>query len=548
MLVFFLLANAMKVAVIHLTFERYAGFESLLVHFIPTLFLFSAVFAFLLRSDRRLPFLAAYMIQSAYLAANFGFYLFFHDLLHLNCLYDLKGESFEVLASLAFTCPPRMLIILIDLPALAYLLWHFRQLSASLRPRPWFGRVPAGGALLFLISLSTLYATGPALPIASTSDNLPREMAIVNRFGFMAHHIYDLCSEPSSAVSSSRIAYGSKFKTTGGQPKLSNIVMIQFESLDANIVNCRHHGQYIAPFLHELAARNLYYPYTLCYRKAGGTSDCEVAVLNSIEPLAKQITMQLDLYTFPNALPKKLPHVYRTKAFHGNVGNCYLRDVAYPKMGFQEFNDIVKMGLPEEGWGASDGSLFKFVESQLAHEKSPFFYYVITMSSHEPFTNIRSYYQDRRFDDIDHTLTRNYFTSIAYSDAELEKFVTRVTRRFPDTYLFIYGDHTPYVINDAPYQRASVQIDQKELEFVPLIIVTPEHAQYTESRRVASYLDLAPTVLSASGAATSVMTQGVNLLNTPLLQTNVPHRGSNYSREQLYELASGSNAGNHLLP
>ena len=547
MLVVFLLTNAMKTAVIYLICQHIGGFGPLLVHFIPTLFLSSAVFAFLVRNGRPLPFLAAYLIQAAYLAANFGFYLFFHDLLHLNCLYGLKGETIQALASLSLTCPPQLAITLVDLPALAYLLRHFRRLSASLRPRPWFSRMPAGGALLFLAALSILYATRPALPKASASDDLAREMAIVNRFGFLVHHCYDLCGEPSCAVSSSRIAYGGAFTASGG-PKLSNIVMIQFESLDANIVNCRHHGQYVAPFLHQLAARNLYYPYTLCYRKAGGTSDCEVAVLNSIEPLPKLVTMQSDAYSFPNALPKKLPGAYRSKAFHGNVGSFFQRDVAYPKMGFREFYDIEKMGLPEEGWGASDRSLFRFVESQLAREESPFFYYVITMSSHEPFTNVRSYYQDRRFDDIDHALTRDYFTSIAYADAELEEFVTHVTRRFPGTYLFIYGDHTPYVINEAPYKRASVRIDQKELEFVPLIIVTPGQARYTEKRRVASYLDLAPTVLSASGAAASVLTQGVNLLNTPLRQTGVPHRGSDYSRERLYGLASENDAGSQQAP
>jgi lipoteichoic acid synthase len=545
--VVFLLANTMKASLIYLTFDRPAGFGSLMVHFIPSFFLTGAVYAFLLRSNRRLLFLAAYLIQATYLTANFGFYLFFHDLLHLNWLYGLKREMFQMLASLSFTCPQQMYILLVDLPVLAYLLWHFHRLSASLRQGSWFRRMPAFGVLLFLVTLSLLYLTRPTLPQASASDDPAREMALVSRFGFVAHHLFDLFGDPPLAVSSSRITYGGAFKTAG-RPKLNNIVMIQFESLDANIVNCRYHGQYVAPFLHELAARNLYYPYTLCYRKAGGTSDCEVAVLNSIEPLPKQVTMQSEVYPFPNALPKKLPRVYRSKAFHGNVGEFYQRDLAYPKMGFGEFFDIRKMGLQEEGWGASDRSLFRFVQSQLAREKSPFFYYVITMSSHEPFNNTRTYYQDRRFDDIDQALTRKYFTSIAYSDAELKDFVTAVTRRFPDTYLFIYGDHTPYVINEGPYKRASVRIKRKELEFVPLIIVTPEHMRYTENRRVASYLDLAPTVLSASGAAATVLTQGVNLLNTPLLQTNVPHRGSDYSRELLYSLAFGKNAGNRTMP
>ena len=534
----FLLANALKTAFIYLVFEQFTGFAQLFVHFLPSLFFCSAVFGTLMLRGWRLSFLVAYLVQTAYLAANLGYYLFYHDLLHLNCLYGLRGESIQVLQSLSFTYPPIMYLVLIDLPAFAYLLWHFRQLVIPLAARPWFRRVPAGAALLFFGSLGILYLTALPLPKTSGSGDLTKEMAVVNRFGFLAHHLYDLLEGPGSTVGRAKIVYGRKFTTPAGPTHQSNIIMIQFESLDANIVNYRHHDHYVAPFLHELAAGNIYYPYTLCYRKAGGTSDCEIAVLNSVEPLAKSVTMHSDTYQFPNAVPKKLPRAYDSKAFHGNTGNFFKRDTAYPRMGFREFYDRVRMNLPEQGWGASDRNLFQFVESQLARERSPFFYYLITMSSHEPFTNIRSYYRDLRFDDIDHELTRNYFASIAYVDAQLREFVTQVTSRFPDTYLFIYGDHTPYVINDGPYQRAAVRVDQQEIEFVPLIIVTPAHTRYTERRLVASYLDLAPTVLCASGARASMLTGGVNLLDTPLRQTSIPYRGNDYSREQLFKLAS----------
>jgi phosphoglycerol transferase MdoB-like AlkP superfamily enzyme len=184
----------------------------------------------------------------------------------------------------------------------------------------------------------------------------------------------------------------------------------------------------------------------------------------------------------------------------------------------------------------------------MASGKEPFFYYIITMSSHEPFRNVLHYNNDERFQNIGHELTRNYITSISYVDAELQEFVTHVTSRFPDTYIFIYGDHTPYVINSGPYQRSVVRLDEKELEFVPLFIITPDRKKYTEKQRVASYLDFAPTILSASGVSASIMTSGTNLLDTPLRETHVNYRGGMYDRDQLFNLVSNNHSRDLSVP
>ncbi len=72
-----------------------------------------------------------------------------------------------------------------------------------------------------------------------------------------------------------------------------------------------------------MAADNVYFPYLLSYHFAGGTSDCEVAVLNSIEPLTSEPTMKLYDYGYPNSLVKRLETAgYHTLAFHGNRAGC----------------------------------------------------------------------------------------------------------------------------------------------------------------------------------------------------------------------------------
>ena len=538
----FLVANALKTAFMYLPFGQARDYHELTNHFLPAFFLASAVYVPLLQRKRRLLSLVVYLLQAAYLALNLGCYYCFHDLLHLNCLYDLKFESFEAVRTFSFTIPPLMYLVFLDLTAFLFILWRIDSTAALIRKITLLGKVPFYGTVLYFTCLFVGYATGAALPPESNHDEPSRHMAIVNRYGYIAHNINELLFESESTVNDATIVYGKRFKTAREHPIKSNIIMIQFESLDANIVDYRYKGEYVAPFLHELSNSCVYYPYTLCYRKAGGTSDCEIAVLNSIEPLTKSVTMHSEVYLYPNAVTKKLPKEYEIKAFHGNTGNFYHRDHAYRTMGFRDFYDRERMKLPEEGWGASDRNVMKFVERQLSDEQMPFFYYLITMSSHEPFTNVLHYFHNERFQDIDQELTRNYFTSISYVDKELREFLAYVNKYAPDTYVFIYGDHTPYVINDGPYRRAMAPLDGKDMEFVPLFIVTPGHTKYREQNRVASYLDLAPTLLAASGASASMLTPGTDLLRTPLQADLISHRGHEYSRQTLFDLIAETRA------
>jgi len=78
---------------------------------------------------------------------------------------------------------------------------------------------------------------------------------------------------------------------------------------------------------------------------------------------------------------------------------------------------------------------------------APFLASIITMSSHEPF-NIPHFQHDPHFDAVEPPLTGRYFASIAYTDKVLADFIAKVQQKFSNTYFFIYGDHTPFVIRD----------------------------------------------------------------------------------------------------
>jgi lipoteichoic acid synthase len=149
------------------------------------------------------------------------------------------------------------------------------------------------------------------------------------------------------------------------------------------------------------------------------------------------------------------------------------------------------LGLAEVTWGAPDGEVLDFAEGRIASREKPLLFYIITMSSHEPFTLVRPFYRNKDFDGIENESTRDYFTVMSYVDRELERFVAGVRKARPNTFMFIFADHTP-VLQRGIYKRASFMGDGAVFEFVPCIIVAPDSRAYRETSRAASFIDVAP--------------------------------------------------------
>jgi phosphoglycerol transferase MdoB-like AlkP superfamily enzyme len=379
------------------------------------------------------------------------------------------------------------------------------------------------------------------------NDRYSSDVSVVKKYGLLTYNLVDLLNYRDARSQAQEFVYGPTFAaiadTSSGDtvsindslPAFPDILIIQVESLDAYIVNYLHRKQFVTPYLSELSKKCMFFPYTLSYHAGGSTSDCEFSTLNSVEPLSNFPSIKLRNYNYANSLLTRLDrHGYSTIAFHGNRGTYFNRNFAFKKMGFQKFYDMFAMNIKEKGWGVPDDTVFAFVRSCLPSQKRPFFYHVITMSSHEPFTLIKPYFQAKRFNDIRDGAKRNYFNSMAYIDRELQRFVSSVKKTYPKTVIFIYGDHTP-TLPKCAYKKAVIRLNDQSLEFVPLFIILPEKRVYHEKRYAASFLDIAPTVLAAAGIKDSIRTNGLNLLSTPLRNKEIPFRGHLYSRKFLYK-------------
>jgi phosphoglycerol transferase MdoB-like AlkP superfamily enzyme len=213
-------------------------------------------------------------------------------------------------------------------------------------------------------------------------------------------------------------------------------------------------------------------------------------------------------------------------------------------MGFESFYGIDEMELKEYGWGARDSDVFSFVSSFINNHNKPYFNHIITMSSHGPFRNVGLYYENSRFDDLpEKSIDRAYFTAMAYVDSSLEDFFINSSMDLINTILFIYGDHTEYYSTDSEAHRAFYVDGALKLEFVPLIIVGEgENWEPGINRWAASFLDIGPTALAASGITYNIQTEGIDLLSVDSShqKSEIPFNGISFNRNELFLMAEGT--------
>lgn len=475
-----------------------------------------------------------YLLQTVYILINISYYMYFHTYFNVMEIPSIAREGLTAVSHFSAPMGPELLIAFIDLPIFIFILLNYK------RCRKLVGKLHLYFILIMMISagIVTKIEIDRYHHTASILQDIQAfygESKIVESYGTVANNISRIYEHQDFTSLVKSFRYGKEQSGKASGKSKPNFVIIQVESLDANAINKTHNGKYIAPFLHALSSRSVFYPYTLSYHMGGGTSDVEFSILNSIQPLTHYPAIKLPDYTYPNSFIKQLlPAGYRSVAFHGNVGAFFNRDVAFPKMGFEKFVDIKAMGMTDIGWGAPDYDVFNYESGKLKTLNQPFFSYTITMTSHIPFTIASRYYDNKSYSDVKDKKTGNYFNSISYVDQSIKSFVENISKNFPNTYILILGDHTPNITTDE-YSQASFTSQDRYFEFVPLFIITPDHQIRMEKRQVASFLDIAPTILNAAGINFTIKSDGVNLLDPNKKSPPIPLGDKGFDRETLFQ-------------
>ncbi len=530
--VLFVFFGALKLAVFNQLIVDASAFQAFANNYFGKVAITFLLTLFVTLPKRPAVFIVVYCWQMLYMFVNLSYHFNFDGYLHVGQYIGLYSEAMDLATHSAVPKDIRLLWLAIDLPFFVGMIWTYSgvgTVSTAFRVRT----ILYGGAIgLFILALHWETRNEK---IASVMNNpYSSDMAVVRQYGLLTFNIVDLINYHDGQQHIKSIRYGGPIAsqdTVGPRP---GIIVLQIESLDAFIVDRKYQDAYITPFLHELTSTSVYYPYMLSYHEAGSTSDCEFSTINSIEPFEDFPSIKIRNYDYANSIIKPLASGgYSVFAFHGNRGTYFNRIAAFKKMGFRHFFDMQEMGLREIAWGAPDKSVLGFVNAQLLTQKSPFFYYVITMSSHEPFNLTRSYYQNNTYATIPDEKTRDYFNSMSYVDGQLREFVRAVRAEHPQTIIAIWGDHTPVIARNV-YKRASFVYNNKQFEFVPCFILTPDRQVYREAKNVASFIDVAPTLLAFSKVPYAVRSNGNNLCRPPFVNTTIDYRGTTYSRRDLY--------------
>lgn len=531
----FVFANAVKTAVFNRLLidlpafspapEFFSGFlEKILLAFILAICL--------TRPARRIWLACFYIVQTLYMFVNLSYHLSLMGYLHVSQYAGLFSEAFDLVKHSAVPRDAGLWFVLLDAPLAAGILVFYSGFSSVNKQflfKPALA-CTAVAAIVFAARWNPLEIS----PKQSMNDPYASDASVVGKHGLLVFNLVDLFNYGEMQSHIRSLSYGPEISHAGTAAAPSNIVAIQVESLDAFIVDTKYNNAFIMPFLHDLSYQCIYYPFMMSYHEAGSTSDCEFSTLNSVEPFGDVPSIKVRNYGYPNSVVKQFAaQGYGVEAYHGNRGTYFNRAAAFKKMGFHQFHDMLSMGLKEIGWGAPDRAVFDFVKTRLMSQKSPFFYYIITMSSHEPFTLTRPYHQNNFFSGVKNETARDYFNVMSYVDKELQEIVRSITSTHPNTFLFIFGDHTP-IIRKELYRRASLIYDNRLFEFVPLFIIMPDARGFRENACVASFVDIAPTMLAAGGIPYSLHTTGANLLDGPLADGIISYRGGAYMRADLF--------------
>lgn len=523
----FIILNLFKILLFHL---KVSNLSLSFVFYGFSLSFFIYFLIFILNS--RIIFGLFYFLQFLYLSINFTYFNYFKIYLSIDTFFSLFWQGVSSILKGAFPFYPFIFIFLIDFPLFLFLLSR-KNFFEILKIKKVLKFVFVLFSLIFLFFYFMINL--PKVKEKGRIYDFTADFRVLEKFGLFAFQVKDFFKQKDylrDLKASQNFIEGEK------KEKFYNIIFIQIESMDSFIIEKKIDEEEVMPYLYALKEKSIFYPYVISYHYGGGTSDCEFSIFNSIEPLLNFPSINLSNYRYENSFSKILrKNGYKIKAFHGNEGSFWNRNFAFAAMGFEEFYDINKMKLKMKGWGAEDKEVFEFMLRKMKEEKEPFFYYIITMSSHMPFTNVLNYYRNEKFENVENRVLRNYFLSMNYVDSILKKYLEEFLK-FQDTYIFIYGDHVG-VYNEGGYKGSFLELEGLKIEFVPLFILTPEGKIYREENFVASFLDFAPTALSSSGVSFKYFTDGQNLLDFPIKNTKISPFNKKYDRLILFQMLKG---------
>jgi len=377
-------------------------------------------------------------------------------------------------------------------------------------------RIKRGTIVIILLLIFQIFTVNLLLGNHSPAELYSRSSAgFVNVYGLASLYLYEFHTstyaaylniankEVSTPIEEDRLDDKSLID------KNSNIIVIQLESLDEKIIDYRHNNRELTPFLNQLKSESLY-AENFYSQHVNGSFDADFAFLTSLYPVNRNYSFREDDMSKFDSIVKLLKkRGYQTLAFHGNNKKFFHRYKAFPSLGFDRFysredfssKDRI-MDLEESYLGINDYDFFNQSLDYLEQADRPFFAYMITVSTHTPFTFYPESEIQKEYSDIDNPIVYDYFQSVSFLDKSLEMFFDQLQQRglAENTLFIIYADHQAG-IDEKEYTSSEEFVADENInqpEHIPLIIKYPA-VQADVIKKTATTTDIAPTILDMMG-------------------------------------------------
>ncbi|MFW5998994.1 MAG: LTA synthase family protein [Halanaerobiaceae bacterium] len=488
----------------------------LLKNLILVLFIIYIILPSIKFSRRRLFVLAGYIIFSFLVIANVWYNRYFGNYLSYSDILMGRGvRPFKVLYRQIFYYGDILLIL--DIIILVYA--HYKAVTEKMRYRfsnYIFKRKKSTMILIIVLLLFVqIFTTNILLGNHSPGKLYNQSSAgFVNVYGFIPLYIYEFyASFQKQPQTDTSVDFTPEIEESKEENKIidekPNIIVIQIESLDQKIIDYKYQDKEITPFLNNLKEESLY-GNNVYSQHVNGSFDAEFSFLTSLYPLNKNYAFKVnDMSSFDSIIEILNDKGYETLAFHGNEENFFARDKAYPELGFDKFysrkdfsQDKNVMEVEESYLGLNDYDFFQQSLDYLEEAESPFFAFMITVTSHTPFDFYPEDQAEERFMEIEEPLVRDYFQSISFVDESMKMFFEELEKRDlkEDTLFIIYSDHEAEIKKEEYYSGRDFELNKniKPPENIPFFIVHPE-IESGEINKTGTITDISPTLLELLG-------------------------------------------------
>lgn len=531
-------------------------------------------FSFLVKNRARLWFFIIFdILFSILLIGDLWYYRGFKSFLSFYLLSELKNLNNLSGSILSMSRPIDIIFIadLLPMIILALLLsktYKFRERASGVFKLLFIFSL---GCILFLHLIFDYHGNNYEGPMLFKTQFVPfSTMRFLSPLGY---HVYDTIVYTSDHIpyklsnkDEAKIKKWFEVKNENlpdnqykGMFSGNNLIVIQVESLENFVIGQKYDNQEITPNLNKLLKNSLYFSnfYEQVYN--GTSSDADLMINASVYPVRRGSTF----FRFPAnnyiTLPKLLKaDGYSTKALHSDYGYYWNVENALTHFGFDEFKDLNSFDKKDVFWmGLTDECFLGQADDMAKKQASPFYYFMVTSTSHVPFKMPEKFKNLKLPEDFDKTYMGGYFQSVSYTDKQLGSFIDSLDKQglLDNTTIVIYGDHCG-VHKYYPDEIAKIQPQEpwwNNDKRIPLIIYH-KGMEGRELKVNGGQIDVLPTLAYAFGIDESKYKNsalGRNLLNTNknfvLLADGTIKGRESLSPEELQSIQSSFDISDKLL-